>query len=203
MSKINSMDALRGLYKNAKGRAVDKQQQKLDSQSRHFIRLSPFLVIGTQSREGLGDVSPRGEGPGFVHVLDDHRLLIPDRPGNNRLDTYSNIIDNPAVSLIFLIPGVNETLRINGVAEIRDDADLCGHCIVNDKAPVTVLMVTVREAYLHCAKALMRSQLWSPESVIDRSILPTIGQMINDQVGSTEPAESIEDMERRYRKVLY
>ncbi len=203
MSKIASIEALRGIYKQAGGRSVQKQLNYLDTHCRHFISLSPFLVLGTQAIDGMGDVTPRGDAPGFVEVLDDRTLLIPDRPGNNRLDNYSNILGNPAVSLMFLIPGVDETLRINGVAEIRDDADLCGMFSVADKTPLTVLKVTVREAYLHCAKALMRSRLWSPDAIIARTALPSMGQMIKDQINSNDPVESQADMEARYEKQLY
>lgn len=203
MSKVGSLEELRNIYNSPKGRALTKQLDYLDPHCCCFIERSPFLLLGTQAEGGLGDVSPRGEGPGFVRVQDEHTLLIPDRPGNNRLDGYSNIIENPVVSLLFMIPGVNETLRINGVAEIRDDEELCKLFSVSGKLPVTVLMVTVKEAYLHCAKALMRSKLWSPETVIDRTSLPTIGQMINDQTGTKDPVESQTDMEDRYNNVLY
>ncbi len=203
MSKIDTVEALRGIYRQATGRSVEKGLDRLDPHCRRFIGLSPFLVMGTQAAGGLGDVSPRGDRPGFVAVEDDRTLLIPDRPGNNRLDGYTNIIGNPAVSLIFLVPGVNETLRINGVAEIRDDAALCRRFGVDGKAPATVLKVTVREAYLHCAKALMRSALWSPEAVIERSCLPSMGQMIKDQTGSAGAAEDQAAMEERYGDMLY
>ena len=151
----------------------------------------------------MGDVAPRGDQPGFVAVPDANTVLIPDRPGNNRLDNYSNILENPKVSLVFLVPGVNETLRINGIAEIRDDADLLEMFSVGGKLPVTVLKVTVHEAYLHCAKALMRSKLWAPEARVERSVLPSMGQMIKDQTNAEGPVESQTVMEARYEKVLY
>jgi PPOX class probable FMN-dependent enzyme len=175
----------------------------LDIHCRHFISLSPFLVLGTQANDGMGDVTPRGDALGSVEVPDGRMLLIPDRPGKNRLDDYSNILGNPEVSLMFLIPGVNKTLRINGIAEIRNDADLFGMFTVAHKAPLTVLKVTVRETYLHCAKALMRSKLWSPYAIIARTTLPSMGQMIKDQINSKGPVESQSDMEARYEKRLY
>jgi len=203
MSVINSSEALREHYKAAGGRSVEKELSVLDKHCRHFISLSPFLVIGSSSTNGPADVSPRGETPGFVQVLDDRHIAIPDRPGNNRLDTFENILENPNVALIFLIPGVDETLRVNGRAEIRTDTDLVERFETNGKRPTTVLVVTVEAAYLHCAKALMRSNLWDPETQIERRELPTMGRMISDQVGDTEEPESQHAMQERYRQRLY
>jgi len=203
MSVIDTAKALRGHYKAAGGRSVEKELTALDKHCRDFISLSPFLVIGSSSDSGPADVSPRGETPGFVQVLDDTHLAIPDRPGNNRLDTFENILENPNVALIFLIPGVDETLRVNGRAEIRIDADLVERFEINGKRPATVLVVSVEAAYLHCAKALMRSNLWDPETQIERSKLPTMGRMISDQVGDTEEPESQHAMQERYRQRLY
>jgi len=128
--------------------------EKLEKHSRRFIELSPFLVMATSRPDGLADASPKGDLPGFVQVLDDYTIAIPDRPGNNRLDSMENLITNPAVGLIFFIPGLNETLRINGTVEIRDDMDLIERFEVNGKLPKTVFVVSVKEAYLHCADAL-------------------------------------------------
>jgi len=203
MSRLDSADALRDTYGHATGRAVTKQIDKLEKHSRRFIELSPFLVMATSRTDGLADASPKGDHPGFVQVLDDRTIAIPDRPGNNRLDSMENILANPAVGLIFFIPGVNETLRINGVAEIRDDAALLARFEVNGKLPKTVYVVTVREAYLHCAKALMRSKLWSPDAQAAERPIPTISQMIKDQGGDDDPVEDQAEMERRYSKVLY
>ena len=203
MSKVETVEALRTIYKPAVGRAVDKQLGYLDPHCKSFIALSPFLVIGTQGKDGPGDTSPRGDMPGFVGVEGDRTLLIPDRPGNNRLDNYLNILSNPEVGLIFLIPGVNETLRVNGTAEIHDDAALCQQFAVDGKPALTVLKVTVREAYLHCPKALMRSKLWQSETAVERSVLPSLGQMINDQTNSDAAAETQAEMEARYKDVLY
>ncbi len=203
MAKIESVEALRRIYRPATGRAVTKVLGRLEVHCRRFIALSPFLVISSQGRDGLGDVSPKGDAPGFVQVLDDRTLAIPDRPGNNRLDTMSNLIDNPIVGLMFLIPGVDEILRINGTAEIRDDEDLRQRFAVDGKLPATVMVVTVGEAYLHCAKALMRSRLWDPDAQVERSVLPSMGQMLKDQIGHDEPPEDQAVMVERYSKVLY
>jgi PPOX class probable FMN-dependent enzyme len=138
-----------------------------------------------------------------VLVQDDHTLLLPDWPGNNRLDSLTNILDNPRVGLLFLIPGVNETLRVNGTAEIRNDEALRTPFHTGGQLPATVLRVTVLEAFLHCSKAFMRSGLWQEESKLERSRLPTLGQMINDQTGNSDAPETQEAMEARYRKNLY
>ncbi len=204
MSVITTTADLRARYKLATGRSVEKVLKILDQHCQHFISLSPFLVISSSSDEGAADCSPRGEYPGFVQIIDDKHIAIPDRPGNNRLDTFENIIRNPNVGMIFFIPGVDETLRINGCAEIRDDADLLGQFEVNGKLPLTVLVVTIDEVYLHCAKALMRSNLWNTDVQINRQELPTMGQMISDQIGASEKlTESHDEMKKRYLSKLY
>ncbi len=203
MAKIETIERLRQIYKPAFGRSLEKELKHLDSHCQKFISLAPFVAIATQGVEGLGDLAPRGEEPAVARVLNDRTVLIPDRPGNNRLDNYSNILENPKVSLLFLIPGVNETLRVNGRGEIRDDPELLEMFTVNGKLPVPVMQGTVCEAYLHCAKALMRSKLWAPEAIVNRSVLPSMGQMIKDQTQSTAPIENQADMEARYEKVLY
>jgi hypothetical protein len=203
MPRIETLDALRRIYKEPIGRAVVKAIPRLDRHCRRFIELSPFLVIASGDGKGAMDASPRGEQPGFVQVLDDRTLAIPDRPGNNRLDTFANILVNPAVGLIFFIPGVEETLRINGTAEIRDDEALVARFEVGGKRPATVLVVRLGEAYLHCAKALMRSRLWSDDVRVDRSVLPSMGQMLKDQIGLTEEPETQEVMRERYSDQLY
>jgi len=203
MAKIATLDDLRRLYKPARGRPVDKQLDRIDPHGKRFIELSPFLVIASSGPDGRADASPRGEAPGFVHVLDKHTLAIPDRPGNNRLDSLENILETPEVGLIFLIPGVNETYRVNGTAEIRDDDDLCSRFEVNAKRPAAVIVVQVRETFLHCAKALMRSHLWDDGAKHTDRPIPTMGEMVRDQLDSEEAPESDEDMIRRYRKVLY
>tara|TARA_R110001592_G_scaffold243416_1_gene504423 strand:- start:2065 stop:2676 length:612 start_codon:yes stop_codon:yes gene_type:complete len=203
MARIETAQQLRELYAEPKGRAVTKVFHRLEEQSRRFISLSPFVMIATQGPGGA-DVSPKGDLPGFIQVLDDVTVAIPDRPGNNRLDGYENILANPAVGLIFLIPGVNETFRINGMGEIRDDADLLAKFEVSGKLPKSCLVVTVREAFMHCAKALMRSQLWDPEARVARDALPTMAQMMRAQTGDQTIAdETNEEAAARYKEVLY
>ncbi len=207
MAHIRTVDQLRQIYKPAEGRPIAKVIHRFEQHSRRFIALSPFLILSSTRKDGLGDVTPRGDAPGFVKILDDTTIAIPDRPGNNRLDTLSNILERPAIGLIFLIPGVNEALRINGVAEIRDDEKLRQMFIVNDRLPATVLVVRVNEIYLHCAKAIMRSKLWDEASAIERSQLPTMGKMINDQINSDAPSDAPEEtqeaMTARYENQLY
>lgn len=203
MSRIETIERLREIYRQPKGRAAEKVIQRLERHTRQFIEMSPFLVISTTGEDGIADVSPRGDGPGFVKIIDDETIAIPDRPGNNRLDTLTNILSNPAVGTIFFVPGIDEVLRINGTAEIRDDIELLEQFEMRGKLPATVLVIKAREIYLHCAKAIMRSGLWKPEARVERSVLPTIGQMIADQIGGERPVESHADVERSYEKVLY
>lgn len=201
-SAISSTDALRALYAPPKERALKKQLSQLDRHCRRFIELSPFLVLASVSKDGAMDASPRGGRPGFVKVKDDNTIWIPDSPGNNRLDSLTNIIDTHRIGLLFLIPGVDETLRINGRAIVTDDEQIRAAVADEKRIPKVAIEVTVEEAYLHCAKALMRSQLWSDESRQDRSVLPTMGEMINDQIGGKEPPETQAEMIARYEKDL-
>lgn len=207
MPRISDEGALRRLYGQPAGRSIDKQLDRLDPHCRRFIALSPFVLIATADAQGAFDVSPRGDTPGFVAATE-HELLIPDRPGNNRLDSLCNILATGRVGLLFLIPGVDETLRVNGRAAIHDDAGLTQRFSVAGKAPRTVLRVEVEEAYLHCAKAFMRARLWDAQAQVARTALPTMGEMLRDQIaGQTGvaggPAESQEAMVARYRGILY
>lgn len=201
--EITNAEDLRDHYGEPSERAVLKQIDHLDKHCQAFIELSPFLVIGTQGADGLGDVSPKGDAPGFVLVKDEHTLVIPDRPGNNRTDTLLNLLDNPGVGLIFLVPGMNETLRVNGTARIVTDADVLAEMLVNERAPRSALVVDVKEAYLHCAKALIRSKLWADDHKIERKSFPTLGQIITDQIGSGDAAEADKGIEDAYRTKLY
>jgi PPOX class probable FMN-dependent enzyme len=199
---IESLESLRRLYVAPKERAVKKQIARLDIHCRRFIALAPFVLMASSDASGRTDASPRGGAPGFVKVPDETTLLIPDAPGNNRLDSLENILATRQVGLLFMIPGVDETLRVNGEATLSDaegDIDLC---VSEHRRPKLVIRVAVREAYLHCAKALMRAKLWSIDSQIDRSLLPTIGHMINDQTCSNAPVETQEEMLQRYARDL-
>ena len=196
-----TLETLRQLYPPVLERARLKTLRRLDAHCRRFIELSPFVVLGTQGAGGA-DVSPRGDTPGFVHVLDDVTLAMPDWPGNNRLDSLENILENPRVGLLFVIPGVDETLRVNGRAEIT--TELTGRWVVNGKSPRTAVVVTVEEAYLHCGKAFLRSKLWGPEHRVERSALAPYGHMMKDQIDVKETAEEIQaSVEQGYREKLY
>jgi uncharacterized protein len=203
MAQIETTAALRALYGEPHTLAVAKQLDRLDRHCRAFIGLSPFLILATQGADGLGDATPRGDHPGFVQVFDDKTLIIPDRPGNRRVDGLSNIVERPGVGILFLIPGVNETLRVNGTAVVDDDLELREAHRVDGSLPATVLVVTVKEAYLQCAKALMRSKLWADETRIERSRLPTMGEMLKDHTRSSEAPETEQAMLASYRKTLY
>ena len=202
MGVVASREELRALYAQPKERTLRKELDHLDAHCRRFISLSPFVVLATTNPDGTADATPRGGDPGFVVVENDRTLLLPDRPGNNRLDSLSNVVANPGVGLLFLIPGVDETLRVNGTAAIHDDDELRAR-FTEGRPPATVIAITVREAYLHCAKALMRSRLWDPEAQIERSKLPTLGEMLHDQLKSNEEPEPQDAMLERYRTELY
>ena len=195
---IESVEALRRVYSEAKGRAVQKQIDHIDVHCARFIGLSPFVVIASVDAHGALDASPRGGAPGFVRVSNARTLLMPDSPGNNRLDTLTNIMATGSVGLLFMIPGVDETLRVNGTARLNDDASILSTFAGDKRTPKLVIEVTVREAYLHCAKAFMRSQLWNPGSIVDRAALPTMGEMLSDQTGMPGVPETPAEMRARY-----
>ncbi len=194
---------LRDTYPPPIPRAVLKVQSAIDGHMRAFIARSPFLCLGTSSAAGA-DVTPRGDAPGFVQVLDEHTLLLPDWPGNNRLDTLSNVQENPAVALLFFVPGVQETLRVNGRAEISMDPALIARWDVAGKHPRSVLKVQVAEAFMHCGKALIRSRLWAADAQIDRTELPSYGQILKDQTKLPDSADEMQrSLEDGYKNRLY
>jgi len=199
---IETEAQLRQIYGSANERAVKKQLASLDNHCRRFLELSPFVVVSTFDRQGNVDASPKGGSPGFVRVYDDSTILIPDASGNNRLDSMTNILQTQRCGLLFLIPGVDETLRINGEASLHDEAKWLA-IFGREKGKVKlVTRVTVREAYLHCAKAFMRSRLWDTSSHISRTELPTMGQMLKDQIGDGGRAETQEEMVERYSRQI-
>lgn len=199
---ITSEDELRELYGFAKGRAKEKQLSQLEKHSINFIQHAPFFTLSTYNKSGEVDCSPRGGDSGFVKVLDETHLLVPDARGNNRLDSLVNIVERGNVGCLFLIPGVDETLRINGLARISTKDEHLALFEGEGPLPKTCLEITVTEVFLHCAKSLMRSKLWSSEVQIERSSFPTMGQMIKDQIGSQEEPESQAEMLARYKQSL-
>ena len=204
---INSEDELRRLYPATHDLALQKFQQELGLHAQAFIRRSPFLCLATQDLNGRADVSPRGDPPGFVRILDSSTLAIPDRPGNNRLDSLSNIIENPAVGLLFMIPGFDDTLRVNGSAHIVNDPALLESMQVNSRLPTLAIVVQVREVFLHCAKALRRSRIWDPAQHQDRSQMPSLIKMILDETtgapGEEEMREIDAGLEEDYKQTMY
>jgi uncharacterized protein len=196
--KIDSLDALRALYAQPHERAVHKEIAELDVHCRNFIALSPFVVVSSCDSRFNTDSSPRGGDPGFVKVDAQGGVLIPDAPGNNRLDTLENIVATGKVGLLFMIPGFDETLRVNGNAAISTAEGDIAACTNERRAPKAVIRVEVTAAYLHCAKAFLRSRLWKESAKVDRLKLPTAGQMIGDQTGIVVAPETREEMERRY-----
>ena len=203
MDRIDSTAALREHYGAVSPLAQRKVMARLDHHCRAFIALSPFLVLATADAAGGADASPRGDAPGFVAVLDDTTLLIPDRPGNNRVDSYGNILAHPGIGLLFFVPGVDETLRVNGTATVTRDAGLLRDLSVNGKAPKAGLLIAVQEAFFHCGKALKRSHLWSAERRIERSAFPSLGRIIADQTGQCSADEADALIENSYRVKLY
>jgi len=174
---------LRGIFGQPSERALNKQIDRLDVHCRAIIKKCPFILLGTSNTEGRCDVSPKGDYPGFVRVLDDRTIAIPDLPGNNRLDTLRNMIANPQVGLIFMIPGMNETLRINGKIQLVRDAELLESMAYEGKSPKLAIVVHVQEVFTHCPKAFLRSKLWSDEFRIDRSELLSFAEILKDHTG--------------------
>ena len=174
---------LRGIFGQPSERALNKQIDRLDVHCRAIIKKCPFILLGTSNTEGRCDVSPKGDYPGFVRVLDDRTIAIPDLPGNNRLDTLRNMIANPQVGLIFMIPGMNETLRINGKIQLVRDAELLESMAYEGKSPKLAIVVHVQEVFTHCPKAFLRSKLWSDEFRMDRSELPSFAEILKDHTG--------------------
>jgi PPOX class probable FMN-dependent enzyme len=204
MQFLSSRDELRALYKQPGDGAVRKELKALDHHCKGFMARSPFVLIGSSDGNGNSDVTPKGDKPGFAAVLNDTTIAIPDRPGNNRLDTLENVIANPSVGLLFLIPGMNETLRVNGEARITADPALRERLQAEGRLPTTVMVVTIKAAYMHCAKAFMRSELWKPESWIDRSKLPTLGQILKDQLALADSAEATDRwLDDAYEKSMW
>ena len=199
---IETLEDLRKSYPEPKPLSLAKQLDHLDQHCRRFIGLAPFLVIATVGKDGRADASPRGGAPGFVRVVDDKTVQLPDALGNNRLDSFTNIVQTGKVGLIFFVPGINETLRVNGSAKLVNDADLLHQFPHERHPPRIVIEISIEEAYLHCAKALMRSKLWDPGNHIERSTFPSMGQMIKDQSGITGPVETLAEAVARHKSEI-
>jgi PPOX class probable FMN-dependent enzyme len=188
---VTDADELRAMYGSVPKRAAGKVHAALDQHDRRFVALSPFLVLATAAVDGLLDVSPRGDRPGFLHVLSPTRLLLPDRPGNNRIDSLVNIVGDPRISLILLVPGIGHTLRVNGVATITTDPQLLGLGAVNGRLPRTALDITAREVLYQCPRALVRSGLWDGATQVDPAALPSLDEVLAAQVDDLSLEESL------------
>ena len=202
-TQITSVEELEELYGPAVPRSLTKEQDHLTDHYRAFVEAAPFVVVATSGPEGL-DCSPRGDPPGFIRVHDRYTVMMPDRRGNNRLDTLKNIVRDPRISLLFLIPGVGETLRINGKAVIITDPELCSSFAMQGKSPKSVIVTKIDSVYFQCQKALARSKLWHPDSIVDRSTLPTAGQMA--EAMSAEPLDGKaydENYPEHLKKTIY
>lgn len=204
---VTSEQALRGLFPPTHELAAQKVLHSLDKHAQDFIRRSPFVCVGTHDANGKADVSPRGDPAGFVQILDEKTLALPDRPGNNRLDTLSNILANANVGLLLIIPGFDDTLRINGRARLVTDPELLETMAINGRAPRLAIVVSVQEVFLHCAKAFRRSKLWDPGHFQDRDSMPSLMKTILDQTGGAPDEMEMQkrdaDLEADYRNSMY
>jgi len=208
MSRIDEPERLRATLGKVHELASGKTLKKLDKYAKAYIARAPFLCIGTADANGKADVSPRGDPPGFVRVIDDGTLIIPDRPGNNRGDTMLNIIANANVGLLFMIPGIEDTVRVNGKAEIIEDPAALAPATINGKAPRLGIRVKVEEVFFHCAKAFKRAKLWDSSTHEDRGFLPPLARIVMEQARACEvadaEAEAVElEIQEEYRTQLY
>lgn len=202
--RLDSEEALRRIYGEPAKAVVEKSFPTLDRHSRRYLELCPFFCIGSHRPDGSADVSPRGGEPGFVHALDDRHVAFADRPGNNRLDTLVNIVADPAVGMLFFLPGITDMMRINGDARVTVAPDLMARFVHDGKPPRSVVVVETREVYFHCSKALLRSDLWNPDKRLARSAFPTLGQIARDQFRLPVPAKLIDlALARDAKKNLY
>jgi uncharacterized protein len=195
---VTTVEQLREVYPPPAERSVLKEIDHLDEHCRRFVALSPFLLISSSDAQGACDVSPKGGPPGFVAILDEHRLLIPDATGNRRLDSLQNIVENPQVGLLFLIPGMGEVLRANGRVELTRDPEMLDGLQTGGRAAQLALIVTVEQAYLHCAKSIIRSKLWKPDSWPEAEELPSAAAILNDHIGIGDLAASVAALEESY-----
>ncbi|AMH43111.1 MAG: pyridoxamine 5'-phosphate oxidase family protein [Pseudomonadota bacterium] len=186
---LTNVEELESVYGKANERSVRKEISFISEDYAAFILASPFVMLASAGEDGL-DCSPKGDAMGFVRILDAHTLAIPDRPGNNRIDTLRNLVQDPRIALLFLVPGAGEMMRVNGRASIADDTDLLASFSVNGKPPRTVILVHVESVYFHCSKAVVRSDLWNAEKHVDRASLPSAGAMLKNVSDSTFDADA-------------
>jgi PPOX class probable FMN-dependent enzyme len=193
---------LAAIYPEPSPRVIAKARPEIDAHARKFVAMSPFCVLATSGPDGTVDASPRGGNPGFIHVVSPTHLAMPDRSGNNRIDSFRNILQGSGqLQLIFFVPGIDETLRVGGTGKLSAEPDLLASMEEFGKPPRAVLNIAVREVYFHCGKALMRSKLWSPDVKVERAVLPSISQIIHEQTKLGEPEPQAE-VEARYKTQL-
>jgi PPOX class probable FMN-dependent enzyme len=202
MTVIETEAALRDCYDQPSDLVQRKILRRLDQHARAFIALSPFAVLATHGPDG-SDASPRGDAPGFVHVETDTTLLLPDRRGNNLIDSLRNVVASPDVGLLFLVPGINETLRVNGTAKVIVDPARLQPLAAQGKLPGSALEIAVREVFFHCGKAMIRSDLWNAEKHVPRSSFPTLGRVIADQVAGVDAEAAERNIADAYKSRLY
>ena len=200
---LRSTTEVRAQYAEPSHMSVAKEIDHLDAHCRAFIALSPLVVVASSDAEGRLDATPRGDAPGFVAVLDDKTLVIPDRRGNNRVDTMLNLVANPKIGLLFLVPGVNETLRVNGTAYVTTDPSLLTPLAADGKVPHVGVVVSAEEVFFHCGKPLIRSRLWDPAAKIERSSFPTLGKILADQIAGADRRSFEDRIEHAYQTQLY
>jgi len=200
---LRSAEAVREHYGQPGHMSLAKDLDHLDHYCVDFIGLSPFVVISSADKSGRCTATPRGDAPGFVSVLNERRLLIPDRRGNNRADTMMNIVENPHIGLLFLVPGLGETLRVNGRAEITIDPDLLAPLAAQGRVPTAALDVSVQKVFFQCAKALIRSDLWSPDRRVPKGAFPTLGRILADQIAGTDAVTVDKQIDESYKTRLY
>ena len=201
MTQITDSSSLRTRYGEVHERAVTKVISALEPHSTKFIEMSPFCVLSTVGADGMPDLSPRVGAPGFV-LVEGQTLLMPDSSGNNRLDTLGKLADNPTVAILFLVPGFDETLRVYGTTELLGEGDFEGVSSGDAKPAVTALKINVTKVFFQCGKAVIRGNLWNPDAVVDRSVMPSLGQILKDQTGDPTPGETQEEIEQLYRETL-
>jgi PPOX class probable FMN-dependent enzyme len=198
---IDDEDTLRALLGEPVAVVKSKIVDRLNAKTRVFVERSPFACLATSDADGNCDVSPRGDPPGFVRILDERTLLVPERPGNRIADSLRNILRNPRVGLVFILPGVGDTLRVNGRATLVTDAALLEPCVVEGKPPLLGILIDIESVYTHCPKAFLRSQLWDPTRFVDARELPTSGEILREINGETFDAEAYDcEREERYKR---
>jgi uncharacterized protein len=201
LSELGASD-LATIYPKPSPRVIAKARPEIDAHAKKFIAMSPFCVLATSGSDGSVDASPRGGNPGFVNVAGPNRLLMPDRSGNNRIDSFRNIVEGSGfVQLLFFVPGIDETLRVDGKGRLSAEPDLLASMVEFGKPPRAVLSIDVHEAYFHCGKALMRSKLWSSDTQVERAIFPSIAEVIHEQTKLGEPEPQVV-VEERYKTQL-